>query len=331
MICVMKKNTGWFTKQRSVARNMFAPLLASMIVSGAASAVEVKVEAQVEDDTKPVTIVPEFIDYGLVEPGVKQERVVWVINTGTDTLNVTGAKGNCGCTTTPEFEPFALEPNEARDIKIEMRASVLQDRRSNKRLTITFDEQSPLVVDVTVKSVHPYRAQVERLKDARKRGEKEDAMELFAANPRGWFGEKSGDGVALDAFGHGPWADWDRIMRSSADYTEHIVFDGGISMVARESNEFHRLLERGERRTLITYYFDDENKISGRLVEPLHDRSEVAKTDRYDEFVAWVQLHHPDDIAAMFTNDLKINPERDSAQLWLRHLTEWSHEVHSNA
>jgi len=147
---------------------------------------------------------------------------------------------------------------------------------------------------------------------------------LQAPNARVWFDEKTGEGRALDARGKGPWAQWDAFFRARSTAADYVVVDDAVRFTNRETNDWFRLIERESVPYFIFYFFDDEDRISGKLIQAIEGLERAP--DRLDEFKAWAAKKHPGLIEQLMP-EKRIDPQLDKAQLWKQRLTEWRAEV----
>ncbi|MCH8066415.1 MAG: hypothetical protein IIC90_11430 [Chloroflexi bacterium] len=163
---------------------------------------------------------------------------------------------------------------------------------------------------------HPLQRKVEAYREAKKRGDTAEAARFLAHDARIWFGKKEGEGAPLRPEG-GPYAEWDRHFRSTSTREDFQIIDRTVSYLSMETNDFYRLIDGQPGRARITYFFDDQDKISGMLYEPLTPKHQ-RPPDRYDDFKIWAGIHYP---------GLLESPEMEipnQPQRWRALLTEWT-------
>lgn len=147
---------------------------------------------------------------------------------------------------------------------------------------------------------------------------------LQAPNARVWFDEKSGPGRPLSAKGKGPWADWDAFFRARSRQSDYVVEGNAVRFTNLETNDWFRLVERVSLPYHILYFFDDEDRIAGKLVRAIEGQERPP--DRQDEFEAWAAKKHPGLLATLMP-DGRIDPRLENARLWKKHLQEWRADV----
>lgn len=147
--------------------------------------------------------------------------------------------------------------------------------------------------------------------------------EYLADDSRIWFDRKEGPGRKRSRnTGKGPWAQWDDYFNASSTHVgDWTAGADSVSGVFEEINDFYRLCERGPSRLRITYYLDDDGRISGTLVQRLS-----GSAGRYDEAEAWIQEHYPQDHARLVV-DGDIVPSLENAQRWKVLLAQWRESV----
>lgn len=164
---------------------------------------------------------------------------------------------------------------------------------------------------------------VEARKVARRAGDTVTVMSLQSPDARIWFGKKEGEGAPLKA-GGGPWAEWDRFFNATSEVVgEYEVRDHTVSARVRETNDYYRLLDRPASVFRATYYFDDNDRIAGILIDGSGEERDPGRTD---EFMAWAKANRPGLIETLMPDD-NIDPAIEKAKLWKRALTEWRAEA----
>ncbi len=151
-------------------------------------------------------------------------------------------------------------------------------------------------------------------------GDMERVDALQAPDARIWFGERKGDGRALDPRGRGPWAQWDTFFRARSTQSDFVIVDGAVRFTNRETNDWYRLVERAPRPYFIFYFFDENDRISGKLIQSIEGLKRP--TDRLEEFKVWAQERHPGLLDTLMP-DGEIDPHLDKARVWKARLLEW--------
>ena len=77
------------------------------------------------------------VDYGVIEQNSEPYRVFKFTNTGDEPLQITNAKGSCGCTV-PEYPKEPIFPGESSEIKV--RYDTKRIGKFAKRVTLTTNE-----------------------------------------------------------------------------------------------------------------------------------------------------------------------------------------------
>ncbi len=163
-----------------------------------------------------------------------------------------------------------------------------------------------------VRTIDAYRA-------AKKRGDLATAAAYLADDARVWFDKKEGPGEPLRPKG-GPYAQWDAEFRSTSTRDEIRVRGNTVSYVVSEINDFYRLIDGVAGKYRMTYYFADDGKIAGRLIQGVSPKS-VRPPDRRCEFERWAAKKVPGLLEA---EEMKIpNQPRRGRSL----LTEWRAEI----
>jgi hypothetical protein len=166
-------------------------------------------------------------------------------------------------------------------------------------------------------------ATIEAYRAARDSDEPQRVWEYLAEGSRIWFEKKVGPGKERSRdVGQGPWAAWDDYFNASSEQAgEWEAAADSVAGVFDEINDFYRLCERGPSRLRIVYYFDDEGRISGTLVQGVS-----SSKGRYAEAEAWVREHFPDDHARLVVQG-EIVPGLENAERWKILLIMWRDET----
>ena len=167
--------------------------------------------------------------------------------------------------------------------------------------------------------VYPLVARMKQFEAARKKGDFDSAASMLSSDPRLWFERREGDGTPLRPEG-GPYAEWDKEFHTTSKKCHLRAGKDEVRYLIEEDNEYYRLIDRVPGRVEITYYFNADAKISGKLVRgltPWNRRS----PDRRCEFEQWAAKKYP---GLLDSEEMKIpkNPRR-----WRELLTEWRAEV----
>jgi hypothetical protein len=259
---------------------------------------------------------PPTLDLGWGGPGQRRVGSLWLINTAATPLRLSAAKGSCGCLTIEGFEPGDLAPGHARRLQVSMTGATKTGQR-RKYLTFLTEGQESLIVDVWLTTLDPLEARLRRYLEARDGGHRALARAYLAPDARMWFGERSGTGQPL-LDGEGPWADWDRQMRTRRRYLSFDVAEGVVTVDVEVDNDFYALLDRPPKRSRITYTLDAEQSIEGILVQ---DEDEIDR-GRFDEFLRWARQEAPAELAEIYPAG-EILPTAASARRWRILLERW--------
>jgi hypothetical protein len=164
---------------------------------------------------------------------------------------------------------------------------------------------------------------VEAHKAAKRAGDYDRVRALQAKDARVWFEKKEGEGKPLQA-GGGPWSQWDRFFNATSEVVgEWEVGDHTASARISETNDYYRLLDRPASTYRATYYFDDDNRISGLLIDGSGEERDPGRTD---EFMAWAKENRPG-LIEMLMPEGRMDPAPEKAKLWKQSLMEWRAEA----
>lgn len=197
-------------------------------------------------------------------------------------------------------------------------------------LTMGWSAAGPLAQDARPDSERPASVEHRWIRLAREyrravtAGDTARVDELQAPGARIWFEEKSGPGRPLNTKGKGPWAQWDTFFRARSEQSDYVIQGNAVRFTNVESNDWFRLVERVPLPYHIFYFFDDDDRISGKLVQAIEGRER--SPDRLDEFEAWAAEKHPGLIEKLMP-DGRIDPRPENARLWKTHLLEWRAEA----
>ncbi|MCZ6542832.1 MAG: DUF1573 domain-containing protein [Planctomycetota bacterium] len=266
-------------------------------------------------------ILPSVLDFGQIAAGETANGSLWIINTNDVPITVISAKGSCGCTTIVGFVSETLEPRQAKELHIRMKASAKHlDQVVSKRVVVALADGPPVEAQLQIESVHPLYAKLLGYRAARKAHDRELISQYLADESRIWFDKKEGPGTMRTSTGDGPWAQWDRQMKSTSTTHAYEVNGNELVTVVIETNDYFRLLDRTPRPYQITYWFDDDERIEGMLVSSLP--KEPKTNGRYDQFKAWTDEQHPG-VLDELQPEGKIIPSKENAIRWRELLIEW--------
>ena len=277
------------------------------------------------DDTEKTIIVPSVLDFGKCAAGDTAAGTMWIINTDDAPITVVSAKGSCGCTTIIDFESQTLEPRQAKELQIRMKASSKHlDQTVTKRVIVTLADGPPIEGQLQIESIHPLFAKLLGYREARKAHDTQRIAGYLAEESRIWFDKKEGPGELRKASGDGPWAEWDREMKSSSTTHEYTVNGNELVIVVSETNDYFKLLDRKPTPYLITYWFDDDERIEGMLISSMP--KEPKNKGRFEEFKVWANEHYPG-VLDELEPDGRIIPSKEHAIRWRKLLIEWRKDV----
>jgi len=165
----------------------------------------------------------------------------------------------------------------------------------------------------------PLVRNLESFRAAKKAGDYETASKYITDDARIWWTKKEGPGSPLTAKG-GPYRHWDKEFNSTSTKSDFRVEGNTVTYVSREMNDFYRLTDHTPGPALITYYFNDDGKITGMFYRAL-DPASRRPPDRRKEFEAWASEKYP---GLLDSEEMKIpnNPKR-----WRELLVQWRADV----
>ena len=137
---------------------------------------------------------------------------------------------------------------------------------------------------------------VESFHAARKAGDLDLARSYLSADPRVWYDSKEGEG-SVWKLGGGRYKQWDTHFRGKSELGPWHVESGTLWAVAEEMNDYFRLIERQDMpRYRITYFFDDQDRISGYMISAADpDAPSSPMVSRYEEFETWAFANDPEE------------------------------------
>ena len=154
---------------------------------------------------------------------------------------------------------------------------------------------------------------------AKAAGDHEAVREYLADDARIWFESRDGDGSPIRAEG-GPYAEWDRVFRSTSTHDDVLVDGNRLSSIVSESNDYYRMLERTMGQARMTWTFDDAGRITEVLYEPLPRETPPSK-GREPEFRAWAERRCP----GLLDSDEMETPKQP--ERWRALLIEWRRDA----
>ncbi len=166
---------------------------------------------------------------------------------------------------------------------------------------------------------HPLKQTWQEYRQAKKDGDYQKAALYLVDDARIWFNKKEGPGHPLRAKG-GPYKDWDKEFRSNSRKENFRIKGRTLSYISYENNDYYRLIERIPSPARVTYYFDEDGKITGMLYAGLTPRTQ-RPPDRFCEFEKWATKRYPG-LLDSDEMDIPNNPKR-----WREVLTEWRADV----
>jgi hypothetical protein len=98
-------------------------------------------------------LAPDDLHFGSLKPGEVVEATVWLINTEDEPLEVLRAKGSCGCTTIPRFEPQTLAPRSAVEVGLRITAPKKAGQRKTVSVTFTLQDRPPMRLPIRVETL----------------------------------------------------------------------------------------------------------------------------------------------------------------------------------
>jgi predicted enzyme related to lactoylglutathione lyase len=168
---------------------------------------------------------------------------------------------------------------------------------------------------------------VNAFRAARDAGDHELARGFLSDSPRVWYDSREGEGYPLK-LGAGRWKSWDEHFNGSSELGPWTVEANSVWALARETNDYFRLLERADvSRYRITYFFDGEGKIEGYMISAAHPgQPSSPRRDRFEEFEDWVGVNHPQEWEYLRPGG-ELNPTGDRAPRTRLLLEAWRKEA----
>jgi len=130
-------------------------------------------------------IVPSVLDLGKCAAGETAEGTMWIINTSDAPITVVSAKGSCGCTTIVDFASETLEPRQAKELQLRMKASAKHlDQKVTKSVVVTLADGPPIEAQIQIESIHPLYAKLLGFREARRAKDTERIAGYLAEESR---------------------------------------------------------------------------------------------------------------------------------------------------
>jgi hypothetical protein len=159
---------------------------------------------------------------------------------------------------------------------------------------------------------------VQAYNNAHTNGDVAAESRFLAPNARMWYESRSGDGEPLKIGRSGRYAHWDAFFHSKSTLSGWTVRGREVTATVHETNDFYRLLDWQPVPYQMTWWFDEQNRITGAMVRSLPGES----TSRLQEFRAWAPEHHAAELEYLMPKG-KLDPTGDRAERWKTLLTEW--------
>lgn len=160
--------------------------------------------------------------------------------------------------------------------------------------------------------------QVQAYRAANARHDIEAQTALLAPDARMWYEERKGDGEPLRPGGGGRYAHWDAFFHSTSTLTDWKVEGNAVSTIVHETNDFYGLLDWTPVPYRMTWWLDQNGKITGAMVQSLPGKP----TSRLPEFREWAATHHPEELEYLMPKG-HLDPTGDHAERMQRLLLEW--------
>jgi hypothetical protein len=150
-----------------------------------------------------------------------------------------------------------------------------------------------------------------------KSGNREEIDAFYAADARGWFGQKTGAGAPIAA---GPWRAWDKELRARHAIESARIEGNAVIVVSHETNDFARLIDFAGWRATVTYWFNADGRITERLHEPIEVKPSMREC--FAPALDWARQHKAEQLKAIYPDE-QFAPSADSAKRWRDLLVEW--------
>ena len=157
---------------------------------------------------------------------------------------------------------------------------------------------------------------VKNFQAARDSGDLSAAQAYIAPGARMWFEEKKGEGEAYVP-GGGSWSHWDSDFHSMNRLTDWREDGRSVTATVYETNDFMRLLDWHAPPYTMTWWLDDQNRITEVLI-----KGGGKAQSRFEEFKAWARQNHPAELEYLMPGG-RLDPTGDRAERWRSVLEEW--------
>lgn len=166
---------------------------------------------------------------------------------------------------------------------------------------------------------------VEKLRAALAREDYAAAATFLSDDPRVWYEKREGAGSPW-RLGAGRWRNWDRHFNGVSTLQGNLEADGDrVWGDFTETNDYYRLTGRGAGHYRMTWFFDSDGKIAGRMISAVPGAPE-RDPGRFDEFEAWAREHHPEELDYLLPGG-RIDPTGDRAPRFRQLLERWREAI----
>ena len=141
---------------------------------------------------------------------------------------------------------------------------------------------------------------------------------FLSPDARTWYESRTGEGEPLKPGRSGRYAHWDAFFHSKPVLSDWVVRGREVTATVHETNDFYRLLDWKPNPYQMTWWFDDQDRISGVMIRSLPGK----ETSRLQEFRAWATLHQPAELEYLMPKG-KLDPTGDRAERFKALLVEW--------
>ncbi|HLG02089.1 MAG TPA: DUF1573 domain-containing protein [Bacteroidia bacterium] len=103
--------------------NRFLPVVL-LIIFAAGISIGSRTPFLIQDEAAVITFEAELIDFGTVQQGSEQVRTFEFTNAGKSPLVISAIKGQCGCTTIPNWSKEPIEPGGKGSFQVKYDTSI---------------------------------------------------------------------------------------------------------------------------------------------------------------------------------------------------------------
>lgn len=116
-----------------------------------------------------VRAVPNALELGRRAVNTSVDTEVWLINTSDEPIELTGAKGKCGCVSVRDFAPSAIAASGAARVRLSVEAPKVAGENKDTSIVFSMEGGRVLSVPVRMQSVDAAEASepLEQVSDAR--------------------------------------------------------------------------------------------------------------------------------------------------------------------